>query len=403
MSIPFEMKTLEPDQSKKTITLPIEIIEEIISRVPVKSILRFRSVSKPWLSIISNNPSFTKLHFTRTTSNHFTALFIAAYDQCNRKRYFLSAARDGGLITHLMTLDNARTIGTSQAQHLKGLVCFSFTSLYPNCNCSYAYIINPSTRSVFKLPEPDDLLTYGKVHACYLFGFDEFTNEHKVVLYIRKHGGSVVEFRIFSMSSYSWRKIDVEPPVGFTWDSLRFDTKSSVCVNSVVHLMLRGSFDVLAIDLRTNKSCVISTPHGVVPSTPFRLDARNVTLTKDNYPRIIKIDGCVGVVCHDRVVESNEMHIWILQDYESRVWIRETIAFPKPWSKLDGPFPFDDDNMGGVIFSLRKTSGNVVNLPIYNKKRKSFKSIQFTLGELLCSKTITFGEIKCYAESILPL
>ncbi|KAK1422075.1 hypothetical protein QVD17_24947 [Tagetes erecta] len=47
----------------------------------------------------------------------------------------------------------------------------------------------------------------------------------------------------------------------------------------------------------------------------------NRTLVEVNTPCIIKIDGCIGVVCHDRVVESNAMHIWKLQDYENRVWV----------------------------------------------------------------------------------
>ncbi|MFS7913393.1 putative F-box domain-containing protein [Helianthus anomalus] len=64
---------------KATVSFPGEIIGEILSRLPVKSILRFRSVSKPWLSLIST-PSFTKLHFTRATAAHRTALFISAYD-----------------------------------------------------------------------------------------------------------------------------------------------------------------------------------------------------------------------------------------------------------------------------------------------------------------------------------
>ncbi|KAJ0730532.1 putative F-box domain-containing protein [Helianthus annuus] len=39
---------------KAKISVPIEIIEEILSRLPVESIIRFRSVSKPWLSRISH-------------------------------------------------------------------------------------------------------------------------------------------------------------------------------------------------------------------------------------------------------------------------------------------------------------------------------------------------------------
>ncbi|KAM0013028.1 putative F-box domain-containing protein [Helianthus debilis subsp. tardiflorus] len=39
--------------------LPLEIQEEIMKRLPVKSLIQFRSVSKPWMSLI-NSPDFIK-------------------------------------------------------------------------------------------------------------------------------------------------------------------------------------------------------------------------------------------------------------------------------------------------------------------------------------------------------
>ncbi|KAK9287920.1 hypothetical protein L1049_016365 [Liquidambar formosana] len=46
-------------------TLPHKIIVHILSRLPVKSLCRFRCVSKPWRTIISE-PHFAKTHLDRT-------------------------------------------------------------------------------------------------------------------------------------------------------------------------------------------------------------------------------------------------------------------------------------------------------------------------------------------------
>ncbi|KAJ0789150.1 putative F-box domain-containing protein [Helianthus annuus] len=104
------METLEDEQpddrsaQKAKNSFPEELIEDILSRLPVKSILRFKSVSKPWLSLISA-PSFHKLH--SAVGPRTTALFFTARDSSTNTSYFFSGARDGGSVANLMMkLDN---------------------------------------------------------------------------------------------------------------------------------------------------------------------------------------------------------------------------------------------------------------------------------------------------------
>ncbi|KAJ0805561.1 putative F-box domain-containing protein [Helianthus annuus] len=252
--------TVDPlEKTKENISLPTEVIEEILSRLPVKSILRFRSLSKPWLSCI-NGPSFTKLHFTRATSAHRSALFIFASDRFTHNRHLLSAAHDGGPVTHLMTLHEFDDI--TAAQHLNGLVSFSCDEY--RMDYTQVFVVNPSTHKIFKLPHHDldfskNLFGTGQ----YLFGFDESKYEHKILIF--RDFVVTMEVMIYSLSNYSWRKIIVEPPIGFTWDLLCYSTECGVCVNSVVHLMLQESYDILGFDLRTEKFSIIKTPQGVKP------------------------------------------------------------------------------------------------------------------------------------------
>ncbi|XP_022038294.1 F-box protein At4g19940 [Helianthus annuus] len=116
-----ESQSTSDDQLPEETPFSDDIILEILSRLPVKTILKARSVSKPWLSLISD-PSFNKLQFTQATTARRTALLISAYDTRARKRYLLSVAPDGGPVTHLMT-PKARTITnkeTTQVEHLNG-------------------------------------------------------------------------------------------------------------------------------------------------------------------------------------------------------------------------------------------------------------------------------------------
>ncbi|KAJ0789159.1 putative F-box domain-containing protein [Helianthus annuus] len=388
--------TIQNDRSQQRakISFPEEIIEEILSRLPVKSILRFKSVSKPWRSLISN-PSFTKLHSTRAAVNHRTALFISAHDPSTRKRYFLSAAHDGGSLTHLITLHNTPTrCDITESQHLNGLVLFNYGDGYQN----YAFVVNPSTHKVLKLPNPTNYGT-GKTDICYFFGFDESKNEHKVLnITITTHHVSlvkpVIEIMIFSLSNYSWRKIDVEFPLVVSQFRWCYGLKRSVCVNSVIHLMLVNQKELLAFDLRTEKFSIVKICSDAVP---HRIIC--------NRPHLIKVDGLLGVVCHDQMITNNDVYVWILQDYENGVWVRETITFPKSWSVFGCAFPLDSANMEEIIFSLNKESKNVTGVLMYNMKNGCFKSVQLTLDNhpFLCKEHVQFQQIKWYVESMVPL
>ncbi|XP_075086075.1 putative F-box protein At2g02030 [Nicotiana tabacum] len=52
-------------KGETSIDVPTDTIFSILTRLPVKSLLRFKSVSKPWNAIISDD-EFTKIHHHQT-------------------------------------------------------------------------------------------------------------------------------------------------------------------------------------------------------------------------------------------------------------------------------------------------------------------------------------------------
>ncbi|KAJ0570190.1 putative F-box domain-containing protein [Helianthus annuus] len=366
------METLEDEQSddrsaqKAKNSFPEEIIEDILSRLPVKSILRFKSVSKPWLSLISA-PSFHNLH--STVAPRTTAFFFTARDSSTGTRYFFSGANDGGSVANLMKLDNTVFDAAHNfAEHLKGLVCF--TSRDSLCGKLYAFVFNPTTHKFFKLPDPPvPLRNYTDENKgdYYLFGFDELSNEHKV-LYIDVESikPTTIEIMIFSFSNYSWRKIEVDLPLGISaWRCFMF---------SIINMHPEA------------------VTESICPDAQF-----------------VKINGLIGVACFDTwIVDGrNKMDIWMLQDYQNQVWVRETIWLAsKSWIRYGegDPYPSDSINMDEIIFSPRVLSENLISVPIYNMKARCFKSIELTLGHrFLSPKSVRVEEIKCYVESLIPL
>ncbi|KAJ0615643.1 hypothetical protein HanIR_Chr02g0081531 [Helianthus annuus] len=102
--------------------------------------------------------------------------------------------------------------------------------------------------------------------------------------------------------------------------------------------------------------------------------------------------------------KKNGMDIWVLQDYENRVWVREIIIFPESLIKLGRPFPIDSVNMDESIFSSSNFSGDVMNVLTYNRKSRCFKSVQFTPGhQFPLTRTFRFQHVSCYVERMVPL
>uniref|UniRef100_UPI001CB97381 uncharacterized protein LOC122587524 n=1 Tax=Erigeron canadensis TaxID=72917 RepID=UPI001CB97381 len=125
-----------------------------------------------------------------------------------------NAAIDGGPVTHLITLHNAAHDDTIKAEHLNGLVFFTsrITKFRVCCKPGYSVkaLIYPC-----KLIESLWLHNSGKSHhrlmcISHIISYIRLI----VVLEVARSVGwtTTAGILIFSITSYSWRKIDVKLP-----------------------------------------------------------------------------------------------------------------------------------------------------------------------------------------------
>ncbi|GKE50561.1 putative F-box domain-containing protein [Tanacetum coccineum] len=177
-------------------TLPSDIISEILSRMPVKSLVRFRCVSKLWCEYI-DNPYFATIHSKRAVEEEPTLVMLqATRDWCNPNQPRIVSFHNTFVPKH----DNAACLLEVKKNSFLEFKCCKQSSEYPlhvvlgSCNGLFylsqdqcdkfnsLVVINPLRKECFELPpmdkKPDWRLSYEE--SCGL-GFDYSTNTFKMV------------------------------------------------------------------------------------------------------------------------------------------------------------------------------------------------------------------------------
>ncbi|KAG4142975.1 hypothetical protein ERO13_D06G160400v2 [Gossypium hirsutum] len=213
--------------------VPMDVVTDIFHRLPVKTLLRFRSLSKPYCSLI-DDPDFTNAHLDRSIKTRSNLNIIL------KGLHLYSVEFDA--------LDNAVPIdyplssgaGTEAFGSCNGILAFRLTD-------KNLALYNPSTRQFRRLPvseidpPPGDSCKSGYIF--YGFGQDAKTNDYKVVRMVQFNKSDDeddegifydYEVKVYSLKNDSWRKITKLPPY------LRF------MFQFFYHLLHRRGYGVLA-------------------------------------------------------------------------------------------------------------------------------------------------------------
>ncbi|XP_059641858.1 putative F-box protein At3g16210 [Cornus florida] len=211
--------------------LPQDVIIEILSRLPVKSLLRARVVCKNWYTIIKN-PSFVTKHFNHT--NNSGRLFVNRFDKTSQKFVF-SLFPDQTLAGSPPVYQD---VAADVLHYLWVGACNGILCLCNRNNWKHFALWNPATREFKSLPVfprsfPPNVASSQETFG---FGFDPITNDYKVV-WIWNTLDDVMEMRygpyqvaVYTLSTDSWRYLDVALP----YSSIA-TPRSNTCINGVYH------------------------------------------------------------------------------------------------------------------------------------------------------------------------
>ncbi|XVF75494.1 hypothetical protein PTKIN_Ptkin13bG0192000 [Pterospermum kingtungense] len=288
---------------------PADMLPEILLKLPVKSIIRFKCVSKTWC-ILFKNPTFVSQHFSLSKKKKY--LLVDYYDANNEKKHTLHLFVYETLVpyhdlshhlpSHLTDSDTGLTFCVDN-----GLFCLL------NPNDSRLTLWNPATRKSRILPECNNQNFPPILHGCVNislrnlgFGLDPLSNDYKVIyirsFFDRESKRSRRHYAVYRMRTDSWRVLE-EEDVHFFEDVHISPNTNTTCANGVyywqvfkIHYIGFAEYKVLAFHLSTEVFQLMESPLSTCGKLVPLHDGR------------ISIWDIMGIY-HERSVE-----IWVLND-----------------------------------------------------------------------------------------
>ncbi|XP_057476187.1 F-box protein CPR1-like [Actinidia eriantha] len=278
--------------------LPEEVLADILSRLPVTQLLRFRCVSASWRALI-DGPDFIKLHLNRSIETRTNRGLILREDN-HLFEVDLDSLHGGGGVQPEQ-IDHhplwCQDYGIEVWGSCNGLVCLS-NSL------DTLTLWNPSTRRSLRLPYASIEFQYpSRNHEIRIYGFghDIVSNDYKVVRIVKIKGvdddSFDYEVKVYSLRSKSWHRTGKFP----RYQSLK--RTAGVLASNALHWVVTEESEIPMADL------IVAFDLG---SESYRLVPQPECSDKNFYLYLQSLGGCLSLLCNyflDRV------DVWVMRDY----------------------------------------------------------------------------------------
>ncbi|KAL1366858.1 hypothetical protein HN51_020911 [Arachis hypogaea] len=291
-------------RNHEVVALPQELIEKILLLLPLKSLVRFRCVSKQWFSMISDS-HFTKSHFdlAPTTTNDMLIYFSPVNSVARCVDVEESIHRDYAVRIPVTYEHYALRVRGS---------CRGFILLLNCVNGTHFVMWNPTTGFHTRVSYPSGL-SYPLWAGV---GYDKSSDDYLVVAGWRDRFEKTSNLRhrweFFSVRNHSWKEIET----GDFHSNHLISCNSGVFCNGAIHwLAVRTVGDsarvVVAFGLEEKNLSIISLPD----------------LQGGGTPTLNLLGGYLGICYTEWQTWRNEL--WVLKEYKvESSWTKLNIDFP---------------------------------------------------------------------------
>jgi F-box interacting protein len=347
--------------------IPFEIQSEIMKRLPVKSLLQFRSVSKQWKSFI-NSPEFIKnYHINHPNPQHHLLVqnneidTIQTYTSIIDDNTFPKQKFSLTVPEPLNLLGFAVSLGS-----VNGLLCF-----YGDVDSKeMAVIWNPSVRKYVGIVIPNVL--YSRVGYTRIgFGVCPDTNDPNLVkINIVRTPSKCWEVQVFTLSSRVWKTVYMGAPksVGLNWNH--------VSVDGVIYWHSYDNF-IISFDLKSEKFGEVCLPERLVITSV----------------EVVKVHESLGLLEYYYEGEMSVCGVWMRKDGVNKPFTKiYTINFEgKSFNRVLG-----FRNNGEVVMEMADDDSKKSQIEVYEPLSGRFNNVGIS------GKHHKFT-VSSYAETLLLL
>ena len=312
--------------------VPDDVVSDILTLLPVKSLIRFRCVSKPWNSIITN-PDFINTHFDRAKSLSISnsnngyllyAVIVNNYDQ----KLCIDVCNSDRTLTHIsrfqMPISHVRGVG-----FCNGIFC-----LYNFLN-RMLFLWNPSIRK-FKMVAPAPTTRIHFIRSSFTFGFAYHSqNNDFKILRMASYTLEPPAAEVYTLSTDSWREVELSGsgPNIKSIDSLNGDSWNG----SLPCLFVNGALHCIAETLDFNFILAFDVNDGKIRE--INLPPRNyLDRVNEHFERLAVFKGSLALIVFGEDIDEgiDICVIWVMREY----------GVVESWTKISVPVCWVDRFFG---------------------------------------------------------
>ncbi|XP_062088509.1 F-box protein CPR1-like [Humulus lupulus] len=345
--------------------VPPEIITDILIRLPVKDLLRYRCVSKPWCSLIDSH-DFIKRHLSHSKETYSNTGLVLNWSEL----YWVDLDTLNSAVELNHPIDFGG--GTEVLGSCNGLLAL-FNS-YDD-----VALWNPFTKRYRNLPIteiefPSDGLCVGQ-YMIYGFGHDPINDDYKLIRLIQFYGDDDDSFdsevKVYSLKAKTWKRIKDFPYY------LRYNRSYGVHVGNALHWVVSRK-PISDVSKLIGAFDIVSEEYHVVPQPDYVDDDFCMTLNV--------LGGCLCLICNYTSNQSNDfsreskvdrVDIWVMKEYgvkeswtklysvvQSDVISSFNYVFPVTYLKYPGnKILMDQDSKKFILYDLGRNKAESVMIP----------------------------------------